>query len=166
MDNGPYHLRYRPEPWTTVLAGVAAVLGLVLTVLASDPPSRVIFALATVITGAYAVGDLVFAPRLAADAGGLRIRTPATRADLRWDEITHVRADSRLRLGLRSTTLEVDAGSVLVVFSRRSLGADPEYVAAQLRELAPRSPGGPGRPGRPGGRGCPGDPGSPRTFGG
>ena len=38
-------------------------------------------------------------------------------------------ADIRARLGLRSTTLEIDAGATLVVLSRRALGADPEAAA-------------------------------------
>lgn len=137
MDNESRDLRYQPAAWTTALFGAGAVLALALTVLAPDPPSRVIFGLATIMTAAYAIGDLVYAPRLAADTHGLRIRTPGTRADLAWDEITDVRADSRLRLGLRSTTLEVDAGAVLVVFSRRALGADPEQVAAELSSVRP-----------------------------
>ena len=80
-------------------------------------------------------GDLVFSPRLEADADGLTIRSPSTRARLAWHEIETVRADVRRRRGLRSTTLEVDAGAVLVVFSRRALGEDPERAAELIAEV-------------------------------
>jgi PH (Pleckstrin Homology) domain-containing protein len=82
---------------------------------------------------------VVFWPRLAADHTGLRIRTPLARADLSWSDVESVTADTRSRYGLRSSTLEVDAGSTLVVFSRRALGADPETVQDVVRALDPRA---------------------------
>ncbi len=85
----------------------------------------------------YVAGDLIWSPRLAADQAGLRIRTPFTRADLAWATVEDVRADVRSRYGLRSTTLEVDAGEVFVVFSRRSLGVDPETAAALMATMRP-----------------------------
>lgn len=133
----PPAVRFRPYPWLTALAGAGAVLAIVLTWQATDAPGRLIFGIAALITAAYAIGDVVFSPRLSADHTGVRIRAPMTRADLRWDEIEAVRADTRDRLGLRSTTLEVDTGETVVVFSKRSLGADPEFVARQVRAVAP-----------------------------
>ena len=72
----------------------------------------------------------------------MRIRTPLTRADLAWREVEDVSADVRSRYGLRSTTLEVDAGEVLVVFSRRSLGADPADRRGTGARDAPADPAG------------------------
>ena len=78
----------------------------------------------------YAVGDLIWSPRLAADAHrradphAVHPRRPALGRDRATCAPT-----SAPGYGLRSTTLEVDAGDVLVVFSRRALGADPEAVA-------------------------------------
>jgi hypothetical protein len=139
----PPAVRFRPYPWLTALAGVGTVIAVVLAWLAADAPSRLIFGIAAVVAGAYAIGDVVFAPRLSADRTGVRIRTPMTRADLRWDEIEAVRVDTRDRLGLRSTTLEIDTGEAVVVFSRRSLGADPEFAARKVRAFAdPRTFGG------------------------
>ena len=65
---------------------------------------------------------------------------PFARTDLTWPEVDRVRADVRSRLGLRSTTLEIDAGEVLVVFSRRALGADPKIVQDLVLALAPPGP--------------------------
>ena len=46
-------------------------------------------------------------------------------------------ADVMTHHGLRSTTLEIDAGEVLAVLSRRSIGADPERVAELLSAFRP-----------------------------
>ena len=131
-------LRFGPARWITAcLAGGAALA--VLLALTTDTAGRLLlFAAAVILTG-YAIGDLVFSPRLTADADGLRIRTPLVRTQLAWAQITYVRADHRVRLGLRSTTLEVDAEETLVVFSRRSLGADPETVENLISAIAPHA---------------------------
>jgi Bacterial PH domain len=130
-------LRFGPDRRITGLAVLAAAVAVALVLTSSDGPSRLIFALAAVILAGYAVGDWVYWPRLTADAAGLHIRTPMTRADLAWADVEDVRADVRSRYGLRSSTLEVDAGDVLVVFSRRALGADPETVQNQVRAFDP-----------------------------
>lgn len=129
--------RFGPDRRITALIGVGALGALGLTLAATDGPGRLIFALAAIVLAGYAVGDLVFWPRLAVDASGLRIRTPLARADLTWTDIEDVRADERTRYGLRSTTLEVDAGETLIVFSRRALGADPATVQDLVRAFAP-----------------------------
>lgn len=132
--------RFRPYPWLTALAAAATLVAVGLAWEAHDAPSRLMFAVAAVVVAAYAIGDVVFSPRLTADRTGIRVRSPMTRADLRWDEIEAVRADTRDRLGLRSTTLEIDTGETVIVFSKRSLGADPEFVARKVRAFAPRRP--------------------------
>jgi hypothetical protein len=133
----PPAAQFRPQPWLTAAAGMGAVVAIVIAWLATDAPSRLIFGIAAVVLAAYAAGDVVFAPRLVADRNGVRVRAPMSRADLRWDEIESVRADTRERLGLRSTTLEIDTGHTVLVFSKRALGADPEFVAKKVRAFAP-----------------------------
>jgi hypothetical protein len=86
-----------------------------------------------VILLCYVVGDLVFSPRLVATPASLRIRSPLLRAELPWQAVTEVRADVRSRYGLRSETLEVDIGTTIAVFNRRTLGVDPEQAAQLLR---------------------------------
>jgi hypothetical protein len=131
-------LRFGPDRRITLVAIAAATVAVVLMLTAADGPGRLIFAIAALILAGYAIGDFVYWPRLSADASGLHIRTPQTQADLAWADVDDVRADVRSRYGLRSTTLEVDAGEVLVVFSRRALGADPETVQDQVRAVYPR----------------------------
>jgi hypothetical protein len=130
-------LRFGPDRRITALIGIAALGAAALSLSTTDSAGRLIWALAAIVLAGYAVGDLVFWPRLTADASGLRIRTPLSRAQLSWTEVDDVRADSRARYGLRSTTLEVDAGETLIVFSRRALGADPETVQDLVRAIAP-----------------------------
>ncbi|WP_375484524.1 PH domain-containing protein [uncultured Jatrophihabitans sp.] len=136
-DATPTRLRFVPDRRATGLAAAGLVVAVVVALVAADGPGRLIAAVAAVVLGAYAVGDLVFSPRLTADAQGLVVRSPATRARLPWADVEHVRADTRLRLGLRSTTLEIDAGPVLVVLSRRAIGADPEQAAGLINALRP-----------------------------
>lgn len=131
-------VRFGPDRRLTALAGIGALIGIGLCVTVGDAPGRLLFGLATLVLVGYAVGDLLWFPRLSADRTGVRIRTPFTRADLAWDVVETVRADVRNRYGLRSSTLEVDAGDVLVVFSRRSLGTDPEAAAGLIAAMRPR----------------------------
>lgn len=130
-------LRFVPDRRYTALAAGGALLAVLGVVLAPDPEGRLLAGLAAVVLAAFVAGDLVFSPRLVADADGLTVRAPLTRARLSWAEIEAVRADVRHRHGLRSITLEVDAGTVLAVFSRRALGEDPERAAELITALRP-----------------------------
>ncbi len=129
--------RFGPDrryTWFAV-AGVLIALGVV--VVSADRPGRLLFGLAAALLLGYVVTDLVFTPRLTVSAAGIVINSPLTRATLEWSEIEHVRADTRTRLGLRSTTLEVDAGPVLAVLSRRALAGDPAEIAELVRAFRP-----------------------------
>ena len=134
-------LRFRPDPRLTGVCALAAVIALVLAVTAGDNPGRVLFAIAAVLLAAYVAGDLVFSPRLVADATGLVVRAPLARARLPWPQVDAVRADVRHRYGLRSVTLEIDAGDQLIVLSGRALGAAPDRVAGLVQALDPRRGG-------------------------
>jgi hypothetical protein len=48
-----------------------------------------------------------------------------------------VRVDQRLRLGLRTDMLELDAGEELFLLSRYDLGAEPRDALAALRTVHP-----------------------------
>ncbi|WP_375498063.1 PH domain-containing protein [uncultured Jatrophihabitans sp.] len=128
---------FAPERRMTALAAAGALLAVVAAGLAGTGPGGLLALIAAVVLAAYAISDVVFSPRLVADADGLRIRTPATRATLAWSDVEHVRADSRLHLGLRSTVLEIDAEAVLVVLSRRAIGTDPEQAADLINAFRP-----------------------------
>jgi hypothetical protein len=138
--SAPPVARFFPDKRFTWLAALGTVVAALACALTGDPAGRLLTGAAAVILAAYAATDLIFAPRLTADRDGLTIRSPLLRAQLPWAAVENVRADVRNRYGLRSTTLEVDAGETFAVFSRRSLGTDPEEAAALVRAFWPRAP--------------------------
>ena len=128
---------FAPDPRFTALAGAGFVAALVGALVTSDAAGRVIFGTAAVVLAVYVFADLVFRPRLVASSEGIVIKAPMTRARLAWSQVEAVRTDVRLRMGLRSTTLEIDAGETLAVFSRRALGRDPDEAAALIGAFRP-----------------------------
>jgi hypothetical protein len=134
----PAEARFVPDRRYTALAGAGAFGALLAVLITSDPAGRLLAGIAGVLLVAYVLTDLVFRPRLVATAEGLVVNSPWTRARLRWDEVEQVRAETRTRLGLRSTTLEIDAGATLVVLTRRALGSEPAAVADLVEAFRPR----------------------------
>jgi hypothetical protein len=115
-----------------------AVLAAVLAAISTDRSGTVLLALAALVLACYAAADLIWRPRLVADSSGLRVRGPGSSAVLAWTDVAAVRADVRMRHGLRSVALEIDAGERLLVLSRRVLGTDPEQAAEIVRAFDPR----------------------------
>lgn len=134
----PAQARFLPDRRYTALAAGGSFGALIATLITGDAGGRLMLGLATVILLAYVGSDLIFSPRLVASADGLIVNSPMTRARLSWAEVNEVRAPTRIRRGLRNTTLEVDAGPVLAVLSRRALGADPVEVAELVEAFRPR----------------------------
>jgi hypothetical protein len=130
--------RFGPDRRLTLTLAALAVVALLAAALTRDPAGRLLFVSAGLVLAGYALVDLLCWPRLTADADGLVVRSPFTRTALAWDDVEAVTADVRSHLGLRSTTLEIDAGEHLTVFSRRTLGADPAEVADVVRAFDPR----------------------------
>jgi hypothetical protein len=131
-------LRFGPDRRLTALSGTLALIAAAAAALASDAAGRLLLAGAALVLLAYTATDLIYWPRLTVSADGLQVRTPATRGLIPWSDVEAVRADTRQRAGLRSVTLEIDAGERLVVFSRRALGADPTDVAGLISAFQPR----------------------------
>jgi hypothetical protein len=129
--------RLVPDRRYTLLAALGAVVALGALVLSHDLPGRVLAGVAVVVLLGYVASDLLFSPRLVVSGDGLVVNAPTLRARLRWSEVVEVRADSRQRLGLRSTNLEVDAGHTLAVFSKRAIGMDPGAAAQLIRAYRP-----------------------------
>ncbi len=125
--------QFGPDRRLTALCAGLAALAIAVVVLGNDRAGQLLAATAALILLAYVVTDLLFWPRLVASPDGLDVRTPTVRAHFDWSDVDSVRADARIRVGLRSVTLEIDASDTLIVFSRRALGADPETVANRLR---------------------------------
>jgi hypothetical protein len=127
----------------TAETGFAGFTGLLVLLAAAfaDTPGRLLGAVAGIGLLGVAATDLAWRPRLAANGGGLLVRTPGRTARLPWTQITAVRVDERQRMGRTSRTLEIDAGDDLIILGRRSLGTDPRDVAALLDALRPSGEG-------------------------
>jgi hypothetical protein len=131
-------VRFVPDRRYTALAGGSALGALAALALTPDTAGRLLFGVAAALLLGYVVTDLVFSPRLIANPSGIVINAPLTRARLDWADVEDVRAETRMRRGLRSTTLEVEAGALLAVFSRRALGTEPAEAAALVSAFRPR----------------------------
>jgi predicted acyltransferase len=137
--NGVPEARFGPDRRFTGGAAAGFVAAALVAAFTTDPAGRLLAAIAAVLLAGYVVSDLVFTPRVTASGRGIVVRSPMLRTQLDWATVDDVRADQRIRLGLRSTTLEIDAGPVLAVLSRRAIGADPQAAADLI--LAFRPPG-------------------------
>jgi hypothetical protein len=127
-----------PDRRYTVLAGLGAVGAAVAAALSDDPPGQVLFTLAGIVLLGYVAADLIFSPRLAASPAGIVVNAPLNRVSLPWSDVTAIRAETRFRRGLRTVTLEIDAGAVLAVFTKRTLGVEPDEAAARIEAMRPR----------------------------
>ena len=137
----PDTIAFFPDRRYTVAAAFGTVAGAAAAALSTDAPGRVLFSVAAVVLLGYLAADLIFRPRLIASPTGLVINTPFTRARLTWEEVSEVHAETRFRRGLRTVTLEIDAGAVLAVFTRRTLGVEPDAAAARIAAVRRRSAG-------------------------
>ena len=131
-------LRFGPDRRLTAACALGVVVAAVAALVTADPAGRLLLVGAGLVLLAYVVTDVVFAPRITAGPDGLVLNAPFAQARVSWAEVASIRADTRQRLGLRSSALEIDAGPVLALFSRRALAADPGAVAALLGALDPR----------------------------
>lgn len=126
--------RWSPRPVETAVAVLVGLAVLLLAVLA-DPAGRLLLGVAALGLLTVAAADVLLRPRLAADRTGIRIRTLTTRHRLPWSAIGRVDVDEHTRYGLTSRTLELEAGELLVVLGKRTLGADPRDVADTLARI-------------------------------
>ncbi|KQS66867.1 PH domain-containing protein [Modestobacter sp. Leaf380] len=123
----------------TTVAGLVAV-GLAVAALVVDPVGRFLVGAAAVLLVAVVVRDLVLRPRVRAEDDGVHVRTTTGTTVIGWPAL-RVQVHTTRRLGLRSTTLELEDArddTVLVVLGRRDLGVDPAQVAAALQDLTAR----------------------------
>ncbi len=127
-------MQWAPRPIETVVAAIGCLVALV-AALSADAAGRLLFGVAAIGLAGLVATDLALRPRLRADGDGLQIRTLGARRRLPWTEIDAVRVDERARLGLTTRALEIDADDALLVLGRRSLGADPRDVVADLGRI-------------------------------
>ena len=105
-----------------------------------DPIRWAIALIVAVALAVWALRDLLAPVRLAADATGVTVLAGfARRRHLPWSAVERVRVDRRTHRGLRSETLELDAGDAIYLFSANDLGALPEDVVVTLADLRANS---------------------------
>ena len=105
--------------------------------LAGSPTDRLFVGVLVVVLTVAAGAGSALRPRLRADTGGIALRGLTGTRHHPWSGV-EVRVRTRQRLGLSSSTLELDlASGELVVLGRLDLGEDPEDVADALDELRP-----------------------------
>ena len=136
---GPGSRTWRPRRELLVI-GCAAALGVCAWVLllATDALDRVVGVVVAAILAAATAWAwrrrLVGGPRglLIGGFGGSRL--------VPWSQVRGLDAARSQRLGIASTTIEIDlVDDDLLVFGRTDLGADPIDVLADLRAFAPPS---------------------------
>ena len=132
--------RVRPVLPVTKLMGAVAIVVLAVAFAGPDPIRWAIALVVALALAVWALRDLVVPVRLAADASGVTVVTGfARRRHLPWSAVERVRVDRRTHRGLRSETLELDAGDAIYVFSANDLGALPEDVVVALADLRTNS---------------------------
>lgn len=136
-------MQWSPRRSEAIAMSVVGVgLGLAAAVVVVDTPGRILVGAAALLVLALGIRDLVGGPRLSVGPDGIDVRTLWTRRHLPWAAL-RVQVRVTRRLGVQSRALELDTASgpdddgVLVLLSRRDLGAEPDAVARALRELDP-----------------------------
>lgn len=134
MDNPITELRCAPRGAEIgALAAGAVLLGALAG--AADPLGRLLGGTAALALLVFALLGAAVRPRLAADRGGLLLRTVTHRYEFGWADVDALTLDERSRFGRTVRTLEIEAGDLLVVLGRYTLGADPSDVHATLLAL-------------------------------
>jgi len=128
--------RVKPVLPVTKLIAAAAIVVLAVAFAEHDPIRWAIALIVAIALAVWALRDLLAPVRLAADASGVTVVAGfARRRHLPWSAVERVRVDRRIHRGLRSETLELDAGDAIYLFSANDLGAPPEDVVATLADL-------------------------------
>jgi len=138
--SGCMQWRVKPVLPVTKLIAAAAIVVLAVAFAEHDPIRWAIALIVAVALAVWALRDLLAPVRLAADATGVTVLAGfARRRHLPWSAVERVRVDRRTHRGLRSETLELDAGDAIYLFSANDLGALPEDVVVTLADLRANS---------------------------
>jgi hypothetical protein len=127
-------LAWSPPAILVSIGWLAAVGAVVFAVVTDDRAGQVLVGVAALVAALLALHGTLARPRLAADSGGVTVRSLTQRREWSWAQVT-VRVVRTRRLGRQVSTLEFDAEDDLVVLGWLDLGTAPEDVAEALSEL-------------------------------
>jgi hypothetical protein len=132
--------QWRVVPAQPLVKAAGAVVFGVIAVLSGMPDGDRGLALLAAIAAAgflvLAARDVLAPVRLAADEGGVTvIRGFVGHRHIPWGEVRSIRLDERQRLGRTTRLVEIDTGERLHLLSSYDLGAPPEEVTEELRQL-------------------------------
>lgn len=139
-------MQWSPNPFRTVgVALVALFLGVAAVAFIADWAGRILVGIAALGLLLDVVHDVLARPRLSAGPDGVVVHTWGGRRRLAWEGLRACVRTTR-RLGFLTRTLEIDVDpaldedGVLVVLSRRDVGAPLDEVARQVRAMNPTAP--------------------------
>jgi PH (Pleckstrin Homology) domain-containing protein len=132
----PTEVTFRVPTAVMVIKFAGAALVAVAALFTGDALAVLVGLATAAALGLLALRDVLARDRLRADAGGLELVCGyAAKRHLDWDAVDRMRIDDRLRLGVRSRLLEVDADEQLYLFSRYDLGVEPTDALAALLQV-------------------------------
>ncbi|MDH2424892.1 PH domain-containing protein [Sphaerisporangium sp. TRM90804] len=126
--------QWRVRREATVLKwAVAAGFAVFAAVLREDVRGMLLCAGGALLFAGFALRDTLAPVRLAADDHGVTVVTGlASRLQVPWTQITHIRVARHARYGLRWDMLEVETKDGLHLFSSHELGVPCDTVADEL----------------------------------
>jgi Bacterial PH domain len=127
-------LSWAPHPGLVAIGWVLAAGAGAWAVLIDDAPGRILLGVAAIVLALGGLFGTVARPRLAADAGGITVRSLTGRRHWNWADVT-VRLVHTHRLGRDVPSVELDAEDDLVVLGRLDLNADPADVIDAIDAL-------------------------------
>ncbi len=135
----PASVRFRvPTGVVAAKFAVASALA-VLAVTVGEREQTLVGLVTAAAVAVYATRDVLARERLTADRDGVvAVSGYAGHARLPWVDVERMTVHSRLRLGARTETLELDAGEHVFIFSRYDLGVPPEEALTALEAVRDR----------------------------
>lgn len=129
--------RWRVARWVPSIRAAGVLIFVAGALLGGGHGQTFVCAVAATVLAALLLRDVLAPYRLSVDPGGITALSGfATRNRLEWRDIEAIKEDRRQRFGVTTSSLEIDAGDSIHLFSSAQLGADCAVVARQLRDYA------------------------------
>jgi len=134
---GPGSRTWRPRPVLIAIGLGAALAAVAWVIVSTSPMDLVVGVVIAVVLSVVSVTG--WRRRLVGGPRGLLVCGVSGQRMVPWSQVRSLDAATSHRLGLSTTTIEIDlVDDDLLVFGRTDLGADPAEVLDALREWSPR----------------------------